>query len=226
MINYDDGLICFLDTFCKINPTEIDLAFMSTIISHPTFRNPEEYGIWERLVTYQFGKFCPNSITRSIRYYVSQEAATPLINMRVIFFKMMGDEPGVQRIIKEQLTRHQDNERLEFFEKVYVPFAQSATTALLDQPFESWNIKRLFHAYVVLLQLCWLTQSTSTCNLHLQFEKKAEEESQYIIEKNKQIKQEKKAKRRENQKKRQKLRRQGAIKPAPQPTALKRERKT
>lgn len=182
----EDNHECFVDTFTdNVNP---NIEYMRAIISRP-HEDPNQHGFWEMIVRLETGDYMRNLITRGIRF-AAFHGPQPLVILRFIFFVMVGTEHGVRQVIRGQLQRAGNEEKLAFFDNVFAPFAQSAYDSLVEQPFEHFNVSRLLLVFTAVLQTTWLTRFKSCWVLQKQHQDAANAEAERIITENKKKKQE------------------------------------
>lgn len=141
-----DEFVCFLDTFCQLQPDENAILFIKKICLR----------LWDLLIEYQMKYFFTPGISQSFLWII-EHTKNPLTIYPAFFFFLMGTEEGVRRVIDQQLARENDP-RAQYFREVFVPFCISSYECLADQAFLHCNIIYLFEIYVTHLQLAWLSQ--------------------------------------------------------------------
>lgn len=178
-----DRASCFLDLFC-MRKSEVDIEVLKKIITN---RNPEQYGIWERLILHKYGDRMSNTITNRIRYAVERKS-DPYLDIVFIFFACMGFEPACQLIITKQLERERKSDDYTFFTQEFVKFARNSITILLRTPFTQEDTYHIVNTCVTVLQMTWIAKTTYFLTISTRFELDARDrETKRRIEETKKI---------------------------------------
>lgn len=163
--------VCFICDFCGM-----DLPYLQRILTNPDHgKDKTKYGFLEWFIENDTGEFMPNFVTRYLRFAVLGNKHA-LTLAKVLFFVLLGDQQGMQAIVRRQLQREKAHKKLYYFEHDFIPFVKSATKAMIQQPFQIDNVDMIFGVYLTAIQVSWLTQSRKLCVMQADYDEKLKAE--------------------------------------------------